>query len=648
MLHAVLNPASLVFTSLFQLLAGFRNFTATCNDESSGYVTGATDVALWFESAVCRRLGLEKKKIESRPITAASDAERPKTGAVDRPKTGAKVGKGKEAEVVVADAPPPEPEPVEDVNVVTVEGGGVYKVVIVLEELPGELEGDVPPAAPETAAASQVDAFVVPLDAQKNKLIEAFAMNQDLLDTVRSTLRRGLLQFCLQQCSLLQSQVSDTAKDEKQQATIALDEYLRKHRPRAGHLEMHVYEVRDTQLQQHADKLSRLVLAFAQRAAQQQPVFRSSMKSMEERLQAYKLEQGKRIKDLDTASGSAALKTLVDAATRTQVQFVQELKKWKVKMAGQADDARAALVSSSNSALQFMSTFENGGNYNPEELEASRARLQVLIVDAEKRQVAWDAAVDEAIVKHTAEADQALKEFTDLVKNVARDLDMAESAEKEARAAELARQMQSADNDRAMETLSAKVERIEKLTSAHAAVATSESAKRPSAASAVTASVLQAVCVASELMRELASCRWRIRSRAKFLECLVTDMPPDKSPVSSDVLTEQWTLAAPAELQQLEKFKVESGQSFSVAEEQQVEEKDWDQLPMSKAVATAVEKQKAKLADLYKVSATKFLFRFSTARHTISPLSPSCYRLTMRSLAAGLHHWRCSDTRSIT
>ena len=220
---------------------------------------------------------------------------------------------------------------------------------------------------------------MVPLDSQKVKLIEAFAVNQDLLDTVRRTLRRGLLQFCLQQCGQLQLQVNDTAKEERQQATIVLDDYLRKHRPRAGHLEMHLYEVRDTQLQQHADKLSRLVLAFAQRAAQQQPVFRSSMKSMEEKLQEYRLEQSKRTKDLDTASGSAALKTLTDAASRTQMQFVQELKKWKVKMAAQADDARAALVSSSNSALQFMATFENGGNYNPEELEASRSRLQVLI-----------------------------------------------------------------------------------------------------------------------------------------------------------------------------------------------------------------------------------------------------------------------------
>ncbi len=211
-----------MFDSVLQLLAGFRSFTTQCNDESSGYVSGAADVALWFQGAVCRRLGVEKKKAESRPVTAASDDGRPKTG--ERPKTGAK-GKGKEPEPVAADAPPAEPEPVEDVNVVTIEGSGVYKVVIVLEQLPGLLEGEDAAAAPEAAATPQVDAFVVPVDSQKNKLLEAFAMNQDLLDTVRSTLRRGLLQFCLQQCSILQKQVDDTAKDEKQQATIALDEY---------------------------------------------------------------------------------------------------------------------------------------------------------------------------------------------------------------------------------------------------------------------------------------------------------------------------------------------------------------------------------------------------------------------------------------
>ena len=580
-------------------MAGFRAFTTSCNDEASGYVTGAADVAQWFQSTVCQRLGVEKKKLESRPVTSASvksEGGRPKTG-----------GKGaKEPPPVAVDEPAPEPEPVEDVNVVTIEDGGVYKVMIALEELPGALQEDAAAATEAAAvaasAAPQRDAFVVPFDAQKNKLIEAFAMNQDLLDTVRSTLRRGLLQFCLQQCSQLQAQVSDTAKEEKQQATIALDEYLRRHRPRAGHLEMHLYEVRDTQLQQHADKLSRLVLAFAQRAAQQQPVFRSSMKSMEERLQAYQQEQSKRVKDLDTASGSAALKTLTDAATRTQMQFLQELKKWKVKMATQADDARAALVSSSNSALQFMSTFENGGNYNPDELEASRSRLQVLITDAEKRQAAWDAAVDEAIVAHSAAAEQALKEFADLVKNVSRDLDMAESAEKEARAAELARQMQSADNDRAMDALSGKVDRIEQLTAAHAAaVSTSESASRPAAV--IRAAVLEATCVASVLMRELASCRWRIRSRAKFLECLVTDMVPDKAAVADEVLTEQWSFTAPADVAQLEKFNLLAGAGFSVAEEQQAEEKDWDKQPMSKAVAAAVEKQKVKLADLYKVRA---------------------------------------------
>jgi hypothetical protein len=606
-----------------QLLAGFRNFTTLCNDESSGYVTGAADVAQWFTGTVTRRLGLEKKIVESRPVTAVSSDGRPSTGA-ERPKTGAKGGKGKEAEPAAADAPPPEPEPVEDVNVVTIEGGGVYKVIIALEELPGAMDGDAPPAAADASAATQVDAFVVPVDSQKVKLIEAFAMNQDLLDTVRSTLRRGLLQFCLQQCGQLQLQVNDTAKEERQQATIVLDDYLRKHRPRAGHLEMHLYEVRDTQLQQHADKLSRLVLAFAQRAAQQQPVFRSSMKAMEEKLQAYRLEQSKRTKDLDTASGSAALKSLTDAATRTQMQFVQELKKWKVKMAAQADDARAALVSSSNSALQFMATFENGGNYNPEELESSRSRLQVLIADAEKRQAAWDTAVDEAIVKHSADADLALKEFTDLVKNVARDLEMAESAEKEARAAELARQMQSADNDRAMESLSSKVERIEKLTAAHAAATTSHSAARSSASPLVTASVLESVCVASVLMRELASCRWRIRSRAKFLECLVTDMAPDKAAVADEVLTDQWPFTAPEEAAQLEKFKVQSGEAFSVSEEQQAEEKDWDQQPMSKVVAAAVEKQKVKLAELYKVTSPALC---SLQQHLISipppPIHPS-------------------------
>ena len=591
-------------------------------------MTGAADVAQWFQSAVCQRLGVEKKKVvESRPGTAASqksDGGRPRTGA------GGKGGK--EPPPPAVDEAPPEPEPVEDVNVVTIEEGGAYKVVIALEELPGAVEGDAPASA-EAAAAPQRDAFVVPFDAQKNKLIEAFAMNQDLLDTVRSTLRRGLLQFCLQQCSQLQTQVSDTAKEEKQQATIALDEYLRRHRPRAGHLEMHLYEVRDTQLQQHADKLSRLVLAFAQRAAQQQPVFRSSMKSMEERLQAYKQEQSKRIKDLDTASGSAALKTLTDAATRTQMQFLQELKKWKVKMATQADDARAALVSSSNSALQFMSTFENGGNYNREELEASRTRLQVLIADAEKRQVAWDAAVDDAIVKHSAAADQALQEFADLVKNVSRDLDMAESAEKEARAAELARQMQSADNDRAMETLSGKVARIEQLTAAHAqSVSTSESASRP-AAQVVRASVLEATCIASVLMRELASCRWRIRSRAKFLECLVTDMAPDKAAVADEVLADQWNFAAPADLAQLEKFNLSAGAGFSVAEEQQAEEKDWDKQPMSKAVAAAVEKQKAKLADLYKVRAP---CPFNTIKFSASHAPPPPTRRTTQNSGAGL------------
>jgi hypothetical protein len=359
--------------------------------------------------------------------------------------------------------------------------------------------------------------------------------------------------------------------------------------------------VRDTQLQQHADKLSRLVLAFSQRAAQQQPVFRKGMKDMEDMLQAYKLEQSKRVKDLDSASGSAALKALTDAASRTQLQFLQELKKWKAKMATQADDARAALVSSSNSALQFMSTFDSGGNYNPEELEASRSRLNILIADAEKRQAAWDAAVDEAVAKHSADADQALKDFTDQVKNVSRDLEMAETAEKEARAAELARQMQSADNDRAVDALIKRVENIEKLTAAHAALSSSESATRPKGYDVINSSVLEAVCVASALMRELASCRWRIRSRAKFLECLVTDMVPEKAAVASEVLTDQWGFTAPADLTVLEQFNLAPGLLFSVAEEQQVEEKDWDQQPMSKAVLAAVEKQKVKLADLYKV-----------------------------------------------
>jgi hypothetical protein len=99
-------------------------------------------------------------------------------------------------------------------------------------------------------------------------------------------------------------------------------------------------------------------------------------------------------------------------------------------------------------------------------------------------------------------------------------------------------------------------------------------------------------------------------------------MPPDKAPVSSDVLTDQWAFIAPAGLEQLDKFNLDPGQSFSVAEEQQVEEKDWDQLPMSKAVAAAVEKQKAKLADLYKARHSQLLCSFHR-RLTPFPPPPS-------------------------
>ena len=246
-------------------------------------------------------------------------------------------------------------------------------------------------------------------------------------------------------------------------------------------------------------------------------------------------------------------------------------------------------------------------------------------------------------MKHGADADLALKEFTDLVKNVARDLEMAEAAEKEARAAELARQMQSADNDRAMESLSSKVERIEKLTAAHAAATTSHSTARSTSSPLVTASVLESVCVASVLMRELASCRWRIRSRAKFLECLVTDIAPDKAAVADGVLTDQWPLTAPEEAAQLDKFNLQAGEAFSVSEEQQAEEKDWDQQPMSKVVAAAVEKQKVKLAELYKVpppalcyySQQHLISKSPPPHHPTTP-PPIILRCTTRNSAAGV------------
>ena len=80
-------------------------------------------------------------------------------------------------------------------------------------------------------------------------------------------------------------------------------------------------------------------------------------------------------------------------------------------------------------------------------------------------------------------------------------------------------------------------------------------------------------------------------------------MVPDKAAVADEVLTEQWSFAAPADVAQLEKFNLLAGAGFLVAEEQHEEEKDWDKQPMSKAVAAAVEKQKVKLSDLYKVRA---------------------------------------------
>jgi hypothetical protein len=113
-------------------------------------------------------------------------------------------------------------------------------------------------------------------------------------------------------------------------------------------------------------------------------------------------------------------------------------------------------------------------------------------------------------------------------------------------------------------------------------------------------------------------------------------MAVDKAAVADDVLTDQWGLTAPADIAQLDKFNVLPGQGFSVAEEQQAEEKDWDQQPMSKAVAAAVEKQKAKLTDLYKVTRPHCGLLCCPIFLYLTQSPPFVFfRLIMQNLAAG-------------
>jgi len=377
-------------------------------------------------------------------------------------------------------------------------------------------------------------------------LLEVLEIPVSSLIAVRRTQRRALLEYKSEQDVDVLSDTDAVVKEEQESLTVQLDERIRQWAPRPGRAEMDVYEVRDTQLHQHASKKDRHVGALSMRAAVQQSHFTSLLAETERALKEHCKAQKVRIKALENATNTSQLSNYERLAKLNDFDFNEAAKARQLAIQDFSNESLASLKKMNKHFIDACHLFEElggptgkGGTYNPEEITEYRKHLDALNSDASERSKEWTEYAEGVLERHKTRAKEELDSFVEAMKNVEMDITLLEAVDKEVRSCSLLQQQHVSAHDALVDALDAKIIELEALCAGatQSTLGSSMTMKTVEVGDDEEEEEFQENAASIRVLQTLYSVRWRIRDRTIFMQCLQSqlefeplDLMPPRAP----------------------------------------------------------------------------------------------------------------------
>jgi len=377
-------------------------------------------------------------------------------------------------------------------------------------------------------------------------LLEVLEIPVSSLIAVRRTQRRALLEYKSEQDVDVLSDTDAVVKEEQESLTVQLDERIRQWAPRPGRAEMDVYEVRDTQLHQHASKKDRHVGALSMRAAVQQSHFTSLLAETERALKEHCKAQKVRIKALENATNTSQLSNYERLAKLNDFDFNEAAKARQLAIQDFSNESLASLKKMNKQFIDACHLFEElggptgkGGTYNPEEITEYRKHLDALNSDASERSKEWTEYAEGVLERHKTRAKEELDSFVEAMKNVEMDITLLEAVDKEVRSCSLLQQQHVSAHDALVDALDAKIIELEALCAGatQSTLGSSMTMKTVEVGDDEEEEEFQENAASIRVLQTLYSVRWRIRDRTIFMQCLQSqlefeplDLMPPRAP----------------------------------------------------------------------------------------------------------------------
>ncbi len=357
-------------------------------------------------------------------VAAAAD-EAAKGKAAPAKAAPAKGAKPAAAAPPQAEKAPPPPEPaasfraVEDETVVTL-GDGL--VAFVVAPFCGARFDDIPS---ETLISD-----AVPSDPTGARAVETLRVGGDLVQKLVASLRRAALEHLRADSAAVEAAFVAEAAAAQEETMLILEGRLRRHAPRAGRVEMEVFEARDSELRQHAARFSRHMAQVSARAAAQRTEFGRAVEAFDGFGREFAAEQNAREAALQNATSGAALAAVKQNATRADRAFRDEAKGRAAKLEALAAAHCAFLKSQNEEFLKSLAPIDAGGSYAAEEIARFQSELTSFNEDVDARLDRARAAVAAHLAAAEEAARAALGGLTAALANVETDVSFGEVVER--------------------------------------------------------------------------------------------------------------------------------------------------------------------------------------------------------------------------
>ncbi|KRX00539.1 hypothetical protein PPERSA_04560 [Pseudocohnilembus persalinus] len=198
---------------------------------------------------------------------------------------------------------------------------------------------------------------------------------EQVVEIFQSTLQR-LFKYINQKCQQGIEEAKLADNDFIENSILILDERLKAHYPLKGKVEVEIYQVRSSQITNHKKRYERHARATIDKIDLQTEHFNFLLETGLDDTKEYETEIKKCLERLPTGHTLAKLQGILNTAREHQFKFQQKIEESMQNLHALADDEVIFLLNKNEEFLRESRLFQDGGEYDIQEVEWYREMLK--------------------------------------------------------------------------------------------------------------------------------------------------------------------------------------------------------------------------------------------------------------------------------